>query len=36
MLTVDSHDSYTGFAVLLAWTLAALACGYLRHRSWDA
>lgn len=36
MLTVDSHDAYTGCAVLLAWTVAALACGYLRHRRWDA
>ncbi|MFE0377467.1 ABC transporter permease [Streptomyces inhibens] len=36
MLTVDSSDAYTGFAVLLVWTLAALTCGYLRHRRWDA
>jgi ABC-type transport system involved in multi-copper enzyme maturation permease subunit len=36
MLTVDSHDAYSGCAVLLAWTVAALACGYLRHRRWDA
>ncbi|MDX3133910.1 ABC transporter permease [Streptomyces europaeiscabiei] len=36
MLTVDSHDAYTGFAVLLVWTVAALAVGYLRHRRWDA
>lgn len=36
MLTVQSHDAYTGFAVLLVWTAAALAAGYLRHRRWDA
>ncbi|MEV8532579.1 ABC transporter permease [Streptomyces sp. NPDC051211] len=36
MLTVDSPDAYTGFAVLLAWTVAALVGGYLRHRRWDA
>jgi amino acid permease len=36
MLTVQSHDAYTGFAVLLVWTAAALTAGYLRHRRWDA
>ncbi|MEF9906374.1 ABC transporter permease [Streptomyces sp. P9-A2] len=36
MLTVDSNDAATGFAVLLAWTVAALAAGYVRHRRWDA
>ncbi|HEY9371567.1 ABC transporter permease [Streptomyces sp.] len=36
MLTVDSPDAVTGFAVMLAWTAAALAGGYLRHRRWDA
>ncbi|MDX3866717.1 ABC transporter permease [Streptomyces europaeiscabiei] len=36
MLTIDSHDAYTGFAVLLVWTVAALAVGYLRHSRWDA
>ncbi|MFE6908572.1 ABC transporter permease [Streptomyces erythrochromogenes] len=36
ILTVNSPDAYTGFAVLLAWTVAALAGGYLRHRRWDA
>ncbi|MGW0821015.1 ABC transporter permease [Streptomyces sp. NPDC002845] len=36
MLTVDSHDAFTGFAVLLVWTVAALAFGYLRHSRWDA
>jgi ABC-2 type transport system permease protein len=36
MLTVNSHDAYTGCAVLLTWTAAALVCGYLRHRRWDA
>ncbi|MGW0707274.1 ABC transporter permease [Streptomyces sp. NPDC002643] len=36
MLTVDADDAFTGFAVLLVWTVAALALGYLRHRRWDA
>jgi ABC-type transport system involved in multi-copper enzyme maturation permease subunit len=35
MLTVGSSDAYTGFAVLLAWVLAALAVGYVRHLRWD-
>ncbi|MFJ8109915.1 ABC transporter permease [Streptomyces sp. NPDC096132] len=35
LLTVGSHDATTGFLVLLAWTAAALAAGYLRHRRWD-
>ncbi|MET8830113.1 ABC transporter permease [Streptomyces sp. NPDC004610] len=35
MLTVHSDDAYTGFAVLLVWTAAALAVGYVRHRRWD-
>jgi ABC-2 type transport system permease protein len=35
MLTVNSHGAATGFAVMLAWTVAALACGYLRHKRWD-
>lgn len=36
MLTVNSPDAYMGFAVLVVWTVVALACGYLRHRRWDA
>ncbi|MEI5526753.1 ABC transporter permease [Streptomyces brasiliscabiei] len=36
MLTVHAQDAYTGFTVMLAWTAAALAAGYLRHRRWDA
>ncbi|MEV0221579.1 ABC transporter permease [Streptomyces sp. NPDC050704] len=36
MLTVASQDAYTGFAVLLGWTVAALAAGYFRQRRWDA
>ncbi|MFJ9590229.1 ABC transporter permease [Streptomyces acidicola] len=36
LLTVGSQDAYTGFAVLLVWTVAALVLGYLRHRRWDA
>ncbi|MGW3955747.1 ABC transporter permease [Streptomyces sp. NPDC004752] len=36
MLTVDSNHPFTGFAVLLIWTVAALALGCLRHRRWDA
>ncbi|MFE4359778.1 MULTISPECIES: ABC transporter permease [Streptomycetaceae] len=35
MLTVGSDDALTGFAVLLAWTVVALAAGWLRHRRWD-
>jgi ABC-type transport system involved in multi-copper enzyme maturation permease subunit len=35
MLTVGSHDAGFGFAVLLAWTVVALAGGYLRHGRWD-
>ncbi|WP_042428825.1 ABC transporter permease [Streptacidiphilus anmyonensis] len=35
MLTVGSHRAVTGFAVLLAWTAAALACGFLRQWRWD-
>ncbi|MFE4971377.1 ABC transporter permease [Kitasatospora sp. NPDC056651] len=35
MLTVGSDDALTGFAVLLVWTVAALAAGWLRHRRWD-
>lgn len=35
MLTVNAHDAGTGCVVLLAWTVAALACGYLRHSRWD-
>jgi ABC-type transport system involved in multi-copper enzyme maturation permease subunit len=35
LLTVDSHDAGTGFVVLLAWTVAAVAGGYLRHSRWD-
>ncbi|WP_245979431.1 histidine kinase dimerization/phosphoacceptor domain-containing protein [Streptomyces diacarni] len=29
-------DARTGFAVLLVWTVAALAAGYVRHSRWDA
>ncbi|MFC8390753.1 MULTISPECIES: ABC transporter permease [unclassified Streptomyces] len=36
MLTVGADDAYTGFAVLLAWTVAALALGSYRHHRWDA
>ncbi|CAL9450360.1 hypothetical protein SUDANB145_02428 [Streptomyces sp. enrichment culture] len=36
LLTVDSSEAYTGALVLLAWTVAALVTGYLRHRRWDA
>ncbi|GCB43194.1 ABC transporter permease [Streptomyces sp. NL15-2K] len=36
MLDVDSNDAHTGFAVLLVWTVAALAAGYFRHSRWDA
>ncbi|MFI6057753.1 ABC transporter permease [Streptomyces sp. NPDC051286] len=36
MLTVNSPDASTGCAVLFVWTVAALVCGYLRHRRWDA
>ncbi|MFI6685897.1 ABC transporter permease [Streptomyces sp. NPDC050485] len=36
MLTVGSHDAYTGCAMLLGWTVAALVLGYVRHRRWDA
>ncbi|MEU3574225.1 ABC transporter permease [Kitasatospora sp. NPDC036755] len=35
MLTIGSDDAFTGFVVLLAWTVAALAAGYLRHRRCD-
>ncbi|MQS37327.1 ABC transporter permease [Streptomyces katsurahamanus] len=35
MVTANSDDAYTGFLVLLAWTVAALTAGYLRHRRWD-
>jgi len=35
LLTVNSHDTSFGFAVLLTWTLAASAWGYLRHTRWD-
>ncbi|MFE1955182.1 ABC transporter permease [Streptomyces sp. NPDC059524] len=36
MLTVGSDDALRGCLVLLAWTAAALALGYARHRRWDA
>ncbi|MFE0130799.1 ABC transporter permease [Streptomyces sp. NPDC059037] len=36
MLTVDAGDAYTGGAVLLVWTVAALVLGQVRHRRWDA
>jgi hypothetical protein len=34
MLTVGSHQAGSGFAVLFARTVAALACGLLRHSRW--
>lgn len=36
MLSVEGHDARTGFAVVLVWTVAALAAGYVRHSRWDA
>lgn len=36
MVTVGAHDAVTGFAVVLAWTAAALIVGYLRHNRWDS
>ncbi|MER7702520.1 ABC transporter permease [Kitasatospora sp. NPDC097605] len=35
MLTVGSDHAFTGFVVLLGWTVAALTVGWLRHRRWD-
>ncbi|WP_338695990.1 ABC transporter permease [Streptomyces sp. Q6] len=36
MLTVDADHAVRGGVVLLVWTVAALALGYVRHRRWDA
>ncbi|MBO1337237.1 ABC transporter permease [Streptomyces sp. VRA16 Mangrove soil] len=36
MLTVDTDHAVRGCVVLLVWTAAALALGYVRHRRWDA
>ncbi|MGW1169515.1 ABC transporter permease [Streptomyces sp. NPDC002550] len=35
LLKVDSPHTAFGVAVLLAWTLAALAWGWVRHHRWD-
>lgn len=35
LLTVASSDAPTGLAVLVTWTAAALACGYVRHSRWE-
>lgn len=35
MLTINSTNAYTGFVVLLLWTAAALAAGYVRHSRWE-
>ncbi len=35
MLSVGSDQVFFGFTVMLAWTAAALAVGYLRHLRWD-
>lgn len=35
LLAVDSSNPLTGVVVLVAWTVAALAFGYVRHRRWD-
>lgn len=36
LLTVGSPHTAFGFAVLLAWTLAALGWGWVRQRRWDS
>jgi ABC-type transport system involved in multi-copper enzyme maturation permease subunit len=35
LLTVGSPHTGFGFTVLLAWTVAALVCGWVRHHRWD-
>jgi ABC-2 type transport system permease protein len=35
MLEVGSDQAFFGFAVMLAWTAAITALGYLRHVRWD-
>ncbi|MCC9738959.1 ABC transporter permease [Streptomyces sp. MNU89] len=35
LLTVGSSDTVFGFTVLLAWTVAALVWGWVRHHRWD-
>jgi ABC-2 type transport system permease protein len=35
LLTVGSPHTAFGFAVLLSWTAAALAGGWIRHRRWE-
>ncbi|AJE44469.1 ABC transporter permease [Streptomyces nodosus] len=36
LLTVGTHDAVRGCVVLLVWTVAAVAFGWVRHRRWDA